>query len=91
MKTLRAEDAEQAYAKHAAWWASYWELSSVRVTKAPPSFNASLVSWQYAINRYLSACEARGPGIVKFNGGIFNVDNIACPKGSSTKFANCLE
>ena len=70
--TLRTADTAHAYAKHTTWWERYWAQSFIKLststTRRDP-FNASLVTWQTAIQRYLSACEGRGPGIFKFNGG----------------------
>ena len=71
---LKATDLGRAYAAHEGWWERYWSQSYIRLsasTSPPLGFNASLVAWQVAIQRYLSACEGRGPGIIKFNGGIF--------------------
>ena len=70
-RAAKVADSRAAYAQHKAWWSVYWNSSFVKVTAAAPSnatgnFNASLVTWQTAINRYLSACEGRGPGIIKF-------------------------
>eukprot|EP01051_Picozoa_sp_SAG22_P002150 SAG22_NODE_94_length_20824_cov_230.693718_11_plen_1262_part_00 len=71
-RAVKVADARAARAQHEAWWSAYWDSSWVKVTAAAPSsaaagsFNASLVTWQTAINRYLSACEGRGPGIIKF-------------------------
>jgi hypothetical protein len=67
----KVADVGAAYAKHTTWWSSYWNSSYIKVTAAAPSnamgnFNASLVTWQTAINRYLSACEGRGTGVIKF-------------------------
>jgi hypothetical protein len=64
--TLRTADTTHAYEKHAAWWEKYWSQSYIRLSASPTrsdQFNASLVTWQTAIQRYLSACEGRGPGM----------------------------
>jgi hypothetical protein len=59
------------YRNHTQWWADYWQSSHVVVTKSrDAATDAPLISLQAAVQRYLSAAEGRGKGIIKFNGGI---------------------
>jgi alpha-L-fucosidase 2 len=60
---------------HRRWWNKFWERSWVRVSGANTNETAAItLGWH--VNRYLTACTARGNAPVKFNGAIFNVDGI---------------
>jgi alpha-L-fucosidase 2 len=71
----RALDLATARAAHQRWWAEFWQRSWVRVSGGnAQETRAITLGWH--LNRYLTACTARGNAPVKFNGAIFNVDGI---------------
>ena len=59
-----------AWQAHVTWWRDFWDRSwiDVRGTAA-----AAKVASGYALQRWMMACEARGPLPAKFNGGLFTV------------------
>ena len=63
------------FAAHRRWWNEFWDRSWVRVTGGNTNETAAItLGWH--VNRYITACTARGNAPVKFNGAIFNVDGI---------------
>ena len=72
---LQQLDLETARTTHQAWWQAFWQRSWVRLSGGTGTDTAN-ISLGWHLNRYLTACMARGNMPVKFNGGIFNVDGI---------------
>jgi hypothetical protein len=62
---------ETARAAHRQWWSEFWSRSYIRASGAP---EAEAASRGYALQRFITACSARGASPVKFNGSIFTVD-----------------
>jgi hypothetical protein len=62
---------ETARAAHRQWWNGFWARSYIRASGTP---EAEAVSRGYALQRFVTACAARGASPVKFNGSIFTVD-----------------
>ncbi len=62
---------ETARAAHRAWWSEFWSRSYIRASGTP---EAETASRGYALQRFITACSARGASPVKFNGSIFTVD-----------------
>ena len=66
---------EKCRAAHQQWWKNFWARSWVRVSGGNPKETTDITrGWH--LNRYITACTARGNAPVKFNGAIFNVDGI---------------
>lgn len=61
--------------EHQKWWEKFWERSWINVSGGD-SKETSAITQGWYLNRFLTACTARGNAPVKFNGGIFNVDGI---------------
>ena len=60
---------------HREWWDQFWSRSWVRVSGGNAKETADITrGWH--LNRFITACTARGNAPVKFNGAIFNVDGI---------------
>jgi alpha-L-fucosidase 2 len=62
---------ETARAAHRQWWSGFWSRSYIRASGTP---EAEAASRGYALQRFITACAARGGSPVKFNGSIFTVD-----------------
>jgi hypothetical protein len=62
---------ETARAAHRQWWSGFWSRSYIRASGTP---EAGAASRGYALQRFITACSARGASPVKFNGSIFTVD-----------------
>ncbi len=62
---------ETAREAHHKWWAEFWSRSYIRASGTP---EAEAASRGYALQRFVTACAARGASPVKFNGSIFTVD-----------------
>lgn len=62
---------ETARAAHRQWWSEFWSRSYIRASGTP---EAEAASRGYALQRFITACSARGASPVKFNGSIFTVD-----------------
>ena len=72
---VHAMPLEPARTAHRQWWRKFWDRSWVRVSGGKAQETADITrGWQ--LNRFLTACTARGNAPVKFNGAIFNVDGI---------------
>jgi hypothetical protein len=59
---------EEAEARTARWWESFWNRSWVFVQGAPA------VTRGYALQRYVQAVQGRGTYPIKFNGGYYTVE-----------------
>jgi alpha-L-fucosidase 2 len=73
-------------AAHEKWWGDFWNRSDVTVTGGNPKETAA-ISLGWHLNRFVTACAARGKVPVKFNGAIFTVDGIdskSSPSASTT-------
>lgn len=69
------------FALHCRWWNEFWDRSWVRVSGGNTNETAAItLGWH--VNRYITACTARGGAPVKFNGAIFNVDGINANGGT---------
>ncbi len=71
----RTLDLATAHTAHQRWWAEFWQRAWVRVSGGDARETGDItLGWH--LNRYLTACTARGLSPVKFNGAMFNVDGI---------------
>lgn len=52
------------------WWHNYWERSWIDITG---NDQATALTRGYLLQRYMQACDGRGPLPIKFNGGAFTV------------------
>ncbi len=66
---------EKSRAEHRHWWQQFWSRSWVHVSGGNAKDTAD-VTRGWHMNRFLTACTARGNAPAKFNGAIFNVDGI---------------
>ncbi len=57
----------------AKWWQSFWNRSWVFTDG---SKDQSVLTRGYVLQRFLNACNGRGASPIKFNGAIFNVENV---------------
>lgn len=62
-----------ARTNHYAWWDAFWNRSWIFVSG---DTNAANVTSGYLEQRYVEACQGRGAGPIKFNGGTFTFDNL---------------
>jgi hypothetical protein len=69
----RVASAAAAQKAQVAWWKTFWERSWIFVEG---SAEAEVVSRGYVLQRFILACSCRGAYPPKFNGSIFNVDNV---------------
>jgi alpha-L-fucosidase 2 len=85
-KVAAADDAGDpavAWADHVQWWRSFWDRSWIDVSGTA---DAERVASGYALQRWMMACDARGPLPVKYNGGLFTVGrSFADPADKSKK------
>ena len=58
---------------HERWWEQFWDRSFIR---AGGNASAEAVTKGYALQRFVTACAARGAYPIKFNGSIFTVDSV---------------
>jgi alpha-L-fucosidase 2 len=65
-----ATDPAAAWAAHAKWWHDVWDRSWIDVSGTD---GAAKVASGYALQRWMMACQSRGPLPAKFNGGLFTV------------------
>ena len=72
---MLSRDPGNARAAHEKWWNAFWNRSDVTVSGGDPK-ETSAVSLGWHLNRFVTACTARGNAPVKFNGAIFTVDGI---------------
>ncbi len=56
---------------HLAWWSDRWSRSWIT---AGGNDDATLVARKYTLQRYVTACAARGGFPIKFNGSLFTVE-----------------
>lgn len=70
-------------AAHAQWWADWHARSFVR---CGGDGRAEVVHRGYNLQRFLSACAARGRYPIKFNGSLFTVDAVFEENGTQTVF-----
>jgi hypothetical protein len=62
---------------HENWWQQFWQRSWIFLDGDK---NAELVSRTYNLQRFLSACGARGAYPAKFNGSLFTMDDTLLMK-----------
>jgi len=82
-KLIRSTDSinvRTAWKAHQQWWTKFWARSWIHVSGSP---EADKVSQSYAIQRYMTACAARGAQPIKFNGSLFTVGHDL-PEGVSS-------
>ncbi len=65
-----AVDRAAAWDAHAKWWRAFWDRSWIDVAGNDA---AAKVASGYALQRWMMACQSRGPLPAKFNGGLFTV------------------
>ncbi|MFO7616609.1 MAG: DUF5703 domain-containing protein, partial [Bacteroidales bacterium] len=68
---------EQRLKQHLEWWEQFWNRSWIYATD--PTGEAFDVTKAYVLQRYITACAARGAFPVKFNGSIFTVPFPGAP------------
>ncbi len=68
-----APDPAAAWAAHVAWWHDFWNRSFIFVEGDP---DARALTQGYLLGRQLQAFQGRGAYPIKFNGGLFNFDNV---------------
>lgn len=73
-----------AQKQHEQWWSRFWNRSWIEITG---SEDAEKVSQGYAINRFMTACTARGQYPMKFNGSLFTVGHYM-PDGEVSTLEN---
>jgi hypothetical protein len=66
---------------HIHWWREFWSRSHIEVGPASGSAQSVAagthsVTRAYALQRFLNACAGRGALPIKFNGSLFNVDEL---------------
>jgi alpha-L-fucosidase 2 len=67
-------------AAHETWWKAFWQRSWFHVTATgAQKDDAFVISRAYALQRYVTACGARGAYPIKFNGSIFTVEHEGKP------------
>ena len=83
-ETIEKNDAvppEVAWAKHAEWWAAFWNRSWIHLVGAEAASvredETFEVSRGYTLHRFMTACGGRGAYPIKFNGSIFTVQPYA--------------
>jgi len=74
----QSRDPRTAATSTAAWWSDFWDRSWIFVEGDPipvgGDANISPVTQAYVLQRWMTACAARGNYPIKFNGSIFTVD-----------------
>lgn len=77
IKNLAREIDKTSYKKaekaHKSWWRDFWARSYIFVSG---SEEAELVTRGYVLARFVNACAGRGNYAIKFNGSLFNYDNV---------------
>ncbi len=68
---VEAVEREAALAAHRNWWRAFWCRSYVYVSG---DTKAEAVTRAYVLQRFVSACSARGAYPIKFNGSLFTYD-----------------
>jgi len=80
---VQAKSFEARRGAHEAWWKAFWQRSWIHATSGSGSEkqgdDAYVVSRAYALQRYITACAARGAHPIKFNGSIFTVAHEGKP------------
>ncbi len=71
-----SRDATRAMARTAVWWGAFWDRSHVETAAgdAPDKQTPEKLGTAYTLQRYVTACQARGENPIKFNGGIFTIE-----------------
>lgn len=83
---LHSENGRAARAAHEKWWSGFWNRSDITVSGGDAR-ETSAISQGWHLNRFVTACTARGKVPVKFNGAIFTMDGVdakSAPNSSIT-------
>ena len=79
------QDLAKTQLAHNQWWSNFWSRSWIYIKGDK---QASDVTKGYVLQRFISACSARGAYPIKFNGSIFVVDNPELKEGSKVISVN---
>ncbi len=79
---------DERWRNHKKWWSEFWNRSWIHISEngesgnSPADDDAFFVSQGYSLQRFISACAARGNYPIKFNGSIFTVAHPDKPGGA---------
>jgi len=70
-KTIKSISPQTDRNRTIAWWSAFWQRSFIHI-----SGEASTLSQNYTLFRYMLGCNAYGTSPTKFNGGLFTFDPV---------------
>lgn len=82
LKKIQTSDVASRYKAHRAWWQQFWDRSWISIESSDTITTALGIETQgkvltraYTLQRFITACAARGKFPIKFNGSLFTVEH----------------